>query len=112
MLISEETRALARRAEERCAPAFSTIDRTAQYNAEKVLAAFQEYHVSAWIWWVLRDMAMMIWGEIRWTRYLPGPLALRPDWCGASLSTEPIRLPVRLWEFCAPGFYSSIWSAL
>ncbi len=47
MLISEETRALARRAEERCAPAFSTIDRTAQYNAEKVLAAFQEYHVSA-----------------------------------------------------------------
>ena len=47
MLISEETRAFAAKAEARCAPVFSEIDRVAQSNAEKLLEAFQEYRVSA-----------------------------------------------------------------
>ncbi len=47
MLISEETRALARRAEKRAEETFLEIDRVAQANAEKMLAAFQEYRVSA-----------------------------------------------------------------
>ena len=47
MLISEETRAFARQAEKDCAEAFARIDRVAQYNAEKVLSAFQTHRVSA-----------------------------------------------------------------
>ena len=47
MLISEETRALAARAEGTCGPVFAEIDRVAQCNAEKMLEAFQEYRVSA-----------------------------------------------------------------
>lgn len=47
MLISEETRALAARAEQRAAKVFAEIDRVAQSNAEKMLEAFQEYRVSA-----------------------------------------------------------------
>ncbi len=47
MQISEETRALARRAEQRAAGAFAEIERVAQRCAEKMLSAFQEYRVSA-----------------------------------------------------------------
>ncbi len=47
MLISEKTRALADEIEAGCAPAFAEIDRVARSNAEKMLAAFQEYRVSA-----------------------------------------------------------------
>lgn len=47
MLISEETRGLAARAEQRAAKVFAEIDRVAQRNAEKMLEAFQEYRVSA-----------------------------------------------------------------
>ncbi len=47
MLISERTRALADEIEAGCAPAFAEIDRVARSNAEKMLAAFQEYRVSA-----------------------------------------------------------------
>ena len=47
MVISEETRRLAREAEAACAESFQRIDQVAQHNAEKVLEAFQEYRVSA-----------------------------------------------------------------
>lgn len=47
MLISEETRELAHRAEVRAARAFAKIDRVAQGNAEKMLEAFQNCRVSA-----------------------------------------------------------------
>ncbi len=47
MLISEETRLLAEQAEKRCGPVFAEIDRVAQANAEKMLAAFQKHRVSA-----------------------------------------------------------------
>ena len=47
MLISEDTRILARQAEQRCAKVFEEIDRVAQANAEKMLEAFQENRVSA-----------------------------------------------------------------
>lgn len=47
MLISEETRELAHRAEVRAARTFAKIDRVAQRNAEKMLEAFQNCRVSA-----------------------------------------------------------------
>lgn len=47
MLISEETRELAHRAEVRAARAFAKIDRVAQGNSEKMLEAFQNCRVSA-----------------------------------------------------------------
>jgi cystathionine beta-lyase family protein involved in aluminum resistance len=47
MLISEETRALASKAEARCAPIFAHIDQVAQGNSEKLLEAFQTHRVSA-----------------------------------------------------------------
>lgn len=47
MLISEETRALALRAEKQTADVFAEIDRVAQKNAEKMLEAFQKHRVSA-----------------------------------------------------------------
>ncbi len=47
MLISEETRALAARAETRCAPVFRNILENAEKCAEKVLLAFQQNRVSA-----------------------------------------------------------------
>jgi cystathionine beta-lyase family protein involved in aluminum resistance len=47
MLISEETRAIGRLAEERTAGIFAEIDRVAQANSEKMLEAFQANRVSA-----------------------------------------------------------------
>ena len=46
MLISEKTRALAAQAERDCADAFARVEEIAQFNAEKVLAAFQDNRVS------------------------------------------------------------------
>ena len=46
MLISEKTRALAAQAERDCADAFARVEEIAQFNAEKVLAAFQNNRVS------------------------------------------------------------------
>ena len=47
MIISEQTRALSRSLMQKLRPAFDRIDENAEYNAEKVLEAFQEYRVSA-----------------------------------------------------------------
>jgi cystathionine beta-lyase family protein involved in aluminum resistance len=46
MLISEQTRQLAARAEADCAAEFAKIDAVAQANSEKVLQAFQNHRVS------------------------------------------------------------------
>ena len=46
-MISEHTRAIARRVTEKTRPIFDRIDEVAEKNAEKMLQAFQKYRVSA-----------------------------------------------------------------
>ena len=46
-MISEKTRIIAQKVTERTKDVFAEIDRVAEANAEKMLAAFQEYRVSA-----------------------------------------------------------------
>lgn len=47
MMISENTRAVARRVTEKVRPIFDKIDAVAEKNSEKMLAAFQKHRVSA-----------------------------------------------------------------
>ena len=92
--LSPRVLALAEQAEEERAPQFAQIDAVAEYNSQKVLAAFQKHRVAEPFFAGTTGYGYDDQGRDAWTLFTRIFSARRMPWSASNLSTEPMPLPL------------------